>query len=449
MAVEIAIEVDLVAHRVFLAIHPTVRQVGFNLASEVVVDVLREGNPLILSQRGIGFRISLLVRHDDFLFLAEHIAHFDQRPFDNHLGVAEELVRVDFGVFAFLEVRVDFYQPFDVRLGYENAFVAEIPFHGIEKFGAVNQLDLAPAPLQFAVRQDPDVGGDAGVEEEFVGQRDDALQSVVFDYPFSDVTLAAAGVAGEHRGAVQDDAHPAAAALHLGEHVLEEQQRSVGAAGCAGCEPAARSAGFGFHGVFVRLPTDAERGIGYHVVEPIPLEPVVGEAGAELDGVGVFAGYQHIRFADGVGLRVEFLTQQSNVGVGIDLFAEVVLANRQHAAGAAAGVEDAADDPLSARFLTVFGEKQGDQQAHDIARGVVFPAGLVGHFREPAQQFLEDLSHGVVVHLIGVQIDLGEFVAEDEQAIVFVQPVDELIEVEVFDDVPHIFAEAVEVVAEV
>ena len=55
----------------------------------------------------------------------------------------------------------------------------------------------------------------------------------------------------------------------------------------------------------------------------------------------------------------------------------------------------------------------------------------------------------MIVHLIGVQIDLGEFVAEDEQPIVFVQPLDELIEVEVFDNVPDILAEAVEVVAEV
>ena len=173
----------------------------------------------------------------------QHFLFFDQRSFDNHLGVAEELVRVDFGVFAFLEVRVNLHQPLYVRVGDENAFVAEIPFHGIEEFRAVNQLDLAPPSLQLAVRQDPDVGGDAGVEEEFVGQRDDALQPVVFDYPASDVALAAAGIAGEHRGAVQDDSDAAAAALHLGEHVLQEQQRSVGTAGCARlriCRPRCR-----------------------------------------------------------------------------------------------------------------------------------------------------------------------------------------------------------------
>ena len=165
--------------------------------------------------------------------------------------------------------------------------------------------------------------------------------------------------------------------------------------------------------------------------------------------VGVFAGYQHIRFADSVGLGVKFLTEQPDIGVRVDLFAEVVFADGQHAAGAAAGVEDAADHSLAASIFAVFGEQQGDEQPYDIARGVVFSAGLVGHFREPAQQFLKDLAHGVVVHLIRVQIDLGELVAEDEQPIVLVQPVDELIQVEVFDDVPDIFAEAVEVVGEV
>ena len=421
----------------------------FNFSSEIVVDVLRQGDALIVSQRGIGFRYSLFVLHDDLLLLAKNLSHFDQRSFDSHFGVAEEFVRIDFGVLAFLEVRVDFYQPLYVRLGDENAFVSEISFHRLKESGAVNQLYLAPASLQLAVRQDPDVGGDTGVEEEFVGQRDDALQPVVFDNPFSDVTLAAAGIAGEHGRSVKDDAHPATTALHLGEHVLEEQQRAVGTAGRACGKSALGGRGFRFHGVFVGLPTDAERGIGYHVVEPVPLKPVVGEAGAEVDVVWVFAGNQHIGFADGVGLRIEFLTDQSNIGVRIDPIAEVVLANGQHAAGATARVEDAANHALSARLLAVFGEQQGDQQPHHIPRRVVFPAGLVGHFGESAEQFLKDLAHGVVVYLIRVQIDLGELVAEDEQPIVFVQSIDELTEVEVFDDVPHIFAEAVEVVVEV
>ena len=109
-----------------------------------------------------------------------------------------------------------------MRLGDEDTLVAEIPFHRIEEIRTVYQLDFASPSLQLAIRQDPDVGGDTGVEEEFVGQRDDALQPVVFDYPFSDVTLAAAGIAGEHGRSVEDDSDAAAAALHLGEHVLEE-----------------------------------------------------------------------------------------------------------------------------------------------------------------------------------------------------------------------------------
>ncbi len=216
MFIEIPIEVDFVTQLVLLAVHPTVLQVGFDLASEVVVDVLSQVNPLIVSQRGIGFRSPLLVRHDELLFLSEDFTLFDQRSFDNHLGIAEEFVRIDFGVLAFHEVRVDYHQTLYVQLGDKNALVSEIPFHRLEELRTVNQLNLAPASLQFAVRQDPDIGGDAGVEEEFVGQRDDALQPVVFDNPFSDVALAAAGIAGEHGRAVQDDSHPAAAALHLG-----------------------------------------------------------------------------------------------------------------------------------------------------------------------------------------------------------------------------------------
>ena len=55
----------------------------------------------------------------------------------------------------------------------------------------------------------------------------------------------------------------------------------------------------------------------------------------------------------------------------------------------------------------------------------------------------------MVVDLIRVQIHLGELIAEDEQPIVPVQSIDKLIEVEVFDDISDILAEAVEVVVEI
>ena len=91
----------------------------------------------------------------------------------------------------------------------------------------------------LAVGEHPDVGGDAGVVEELVGQGDDGLQPVVLDDPLADVALAAAGIAGEQRRAVEDDADAAAALLgcaHLREHVLEEEQRAVVDAGQSGAE---------------------------------------------------------------------------------------------------------------------------------------------------------------------------------------------------------------------
>ena len=99
-----------------------------------------------------------------------------------------------------------------------------------KKLARVDELDLALAPGLLAVGEHPDVGGDAGVVEELVGQRDDGFQPVVLDDPLADVALAAAGVAGEERRAVEDDADAAAAILgsaHLREHVLQKEERAV------------------------------------------------------------------------------------------------------------------------------------------------------------------------------------------------------------------------------
>ncbi len=68
----------------------------------------------------------------------------------------------------------------------------------------------------LAVGEDPEVGGDAGVVEELVGQRDDGLEPVVLDDPPADLGLARAGRAGEQRRAVEDDREPRAALRSAG-----------------------------------------------------------------------------------------------------------------------------------------------------------------------------------------------------------------------------------------
>ncbi len=93
----------------------------------------------------------------------------------------------------------------------------------------------------FAVGQNPEVGGDAGVVEELVGQGDDRFEPVVLDDPTADFRFAAAGVAGEERGAIEDDGEAAAALLgiaHFREHVLKEEEGAVVHPRGAGAEAA-------------------------------------------------------------------------------------------------------------------------------------------------------------------------------------------------------------------
>jgi hypothetical protein len=101
------------------------------------------------------------------------------------------------------------------------------------------------------VAQDPDVGGDAGVVEELLGEGDEGLEPVVLQDPAADLALAAAGVAGEQGRAVHDDGDPGAALLrrlHVVEHVLEEEELPVADPGRARLEPAGGAAlGLGLH----------------------------------------------------------------------------------------------------------------------------------------------------------------------------------------------------------
>jgi hypothetical protein len=122
------------------------------------------------------------------------------RALDENLYV--ELAKgigVDFGKTAFLAARIGLENL--IALGFRNelALVAQRFLHGFEKAGCVDELHLAPAFLFFLVGNDPDIRGDAGIEEELVGKRDNAFQPVVFDDPFADFRFTAAGIAREER----------------------------------------------------------------------------------------------------------------------------------------------------------------------------------------------------------------------------------------------------------
>ena len=137
-------------------------------------------------------------------------------------------------MFGLFKVGVQFHYLTDMGVGDENPLVSEIPFHLIEEFNGVDQLYLALSCIRFSVRQDPDIGGDTGVEEQLIGQRDNTLQPVFFDDRASDFAFTAAGITRKERRPVKDDSNPTPALLHLREHVLQEQQRAIGGAGCTG-----------------------------------------------------------------------------------------------------------------------------------------------------------------------------------------------------------------------
>ncbi|HEY2984540.1 MAG TPA: hypothetical protein VGJ38_10330, partial [Jatrophihabitantaceae bacterium] len=72
----------------------------------------------------------------------------------------------------------------------------------------------------------------------------------------------------------------------------------------------------------------------------------------------------------------------------------------------------------------VLGEEQVDHEPDDLARGVVLAGGLVAHFRELAQQLLEDVAHRLVRDDVRVQLDVSEVAQHRVQDTGLVQPGD-------------------------
>ena len=102
-------------------------------------------------------------------------------------------------------ISLDVASPSSLRL------LPRLSAHLLEDLARVDELDLALPVLGLTVRHDPDVGVDAGVVEELVGQRDDGFEPVVLDDPAADLALARAGAAREERRAVEDDGDARAA----------------------------------------------------------------------------------------------------------------------------------------------------------------------------------------------------------------------------------------------
>ena len=87
----------------------------------------------------------------------------------------------------------------DLRPADLLALVPERLAHLLPLVAGVHEHDLVLERGPLAVGQDPEVGGDAGVVEELVGQGDDAFEVVHLQDPLPDLRLARLGGAGEQR----------------------------------------------------------------------------------------------------------------------------------------------------------------------------------------------------------------------------------------------------------
>ena len=152
---------------------------------------------------------------------------------------------------------------------------------------------------------------------------------------------------------------------------------------------------FVVHDGFLVFPFHAEWRVGQHVVEALALEAVAGLAVAERvaqdNAAGVLVLDQHVRTADCPRFVVVFLPVQVQVRGGV-LAEDELLRFGQHAAGAAGGVVDAADDPRPVNILFAGVDQVGHQPDH-FARGKVVAGFFVGLFVETHHQMLEQVAH--------------------------------------------------------
>ena len=113
-------------------------------------------------------------------------------PFDRDPLEAEGLVGEDLDPLPLLEARVQAGDLGDLLRGELLALVPRLLRILIQNSRASTSWTLPRRRLRLAVGHDPEVGGDAGVVEELVGQGDDGLQPVVLDDPAADLGLARA-----------------------------------------------------------------------------------------------------------------------------------------------------------------------------------------------------------------------------------------------------------------
>jgi hypothetical protein len=111
--------------------------------------------------------------------------------------------------------------------------------------------------------------------------------------------------------------------------------------------------------LFDLFPFRTERRIGQHVVEFLVRVAVFVKGVAGFDLGDILSLDQHIGFADGVGLIVEFLAENRQSRLRV-MFFQLFPGYRQHTAGARRGVVNGAHHAGLGQHVVIFDEQQVD-----------------------------------------------------------------------------------------
>ena len=287
------------------------------------------------------------------------------------------------------------------------------------------------------------------------------IEPVVLDDPAANVGRPRSGVSGEERRAIEDDGDlrtrlvlvPFLIGVHLGNHVLKEEERSVIDGRKPGAEPARKAHGFvlAFDRVFLVFPFDTEGRVGHQVVEALTLKAVLGltvAEGVSEDDVGrVLVLDEHVRAADCPGLVVVLLAEKREFRPLV-LREDQLLRFGKHAARSARRIVDRAVDagPIDILFASV---DEIRHEANDLARREVIPGFFVSLFVEAHHQMLEQVAHLKVVDPVRVKIDIGHRLDDGEETVAGVELLDLIAKLKALEDAPRGRGKAVDVRHEV
>ena len=139
---------------------------------------------------------------------------------------------------------------------------------------------------------------------------------------------------------------------------------------------------------------------------------------------------------------------------GVDTFTfsgaeNMVLRDRQHAAGSAARIGNRQDDPFLADAVFVSRQQEIHHEMNDIPRREMLTRVFVERLIKLPDELLEDRPHRGVVDLVGVQVDILEALKHLKQKPRVVEFPEGVVKVEFLENFSHVRAEVRDVVPEV